>query len=49
MAGSWGKGSSGDLLRLWESGPPGDDPAGQVAAVLDQRGTVYAADLEVPF
>lgn len=41
---------SGDLLKLWEGGAPGGDPAAQVAAALEvERVEVYAADLEAPF
>lgn len=42
--------TSGDLLKVWESGPPGDTPEDQVHDALTvERVPVYAADLEDPF
>jgi hypothetical protein len=42
--------SNRDLLAIWTSGAPGDDPQGQVAQAMEvERVPVYAADKPVPF
>lgn len=41
--------TTADLIAVWESGLPGDNPETQVTEALDDRVPVYAADKEDPF